>query len=71
MLVVGMSRVQSKDQGPSDSRPRTAEDEKPNGVTNGLHKTSTAMDHQPFSEEEFALAMNKTKTHLEVPPGKA
>lgn len=51
------------------SRPRTAEDREANGLPNGLYKTGTAADHQPFTEEDLLLAMKKS--HLEVPPGKA
>lgn len=63
-----MSRVQSKEMGPG-SRPRTAEDRDANGMTNGLYKTGTAADHQPFTEDDLALAMRKS--HLEVPAGRA
>lgn len=62
-----MSRVQSKEMGPG-SRPRTAEDREANGLSNGLYKTGTAIDHQPFTNEDLELAMKQS--HLEVPRGK-
>lgn len=70
--IVGISRVQSKEN-PAVSRPRTADDAEVNGmsdgVPNGLYKTGTAVDHQPFTENDLALAMKKS--HLEVPAGPA
>lgn len=54
---VGVSRIQSKD--------RTEERADPTNI-NGLAKTmSTAHDHQPFTEQELALAMSRS--HLAVP----
>lgn len=63
---VGLSRVHSKDAPRlkvSDGEQANAQ---PNGQANGLHKTmSTAHDHQPFSEEDLAHAMQRFR--LEVP----
>lgn len=71
-VAVGLSRVQSRDRVPV-SRPMTAEDHEPNGLSNGasngLYKTGTAADHHPFTENDLALAMKQS--HLEVPHGKA
>lgn len=71
--VVGISRVQSKENPAPVSRPMTAEDSESkgmsNGVPNGLYKTGTAVDHQPFTENDLALAMKRS--HLEVPAGGA
>lgn len=65
MEIVGLSRVQSRER-PALSPPKTAEGKQSNGIPNGLHKTrSTAHDHQPFTEHELALAMQRTR--LEVP----
>ncbi|KAF2206515.1 hypothetical protein CERZMDRAFT_89263 [Cercospora zeae-maydis SCOH1-5] len=63
---VGLSRVQSKEQRYQPlERPRTA-DSSTNGQTNGLTKTySTAHDHQPFTEQDLALALHRS--HLAVP----
>jgi len=63
---VGLSRVQSRDQG-AVSRPRTAEDkDRANGIPNDLYKThSTAHDHQPFTEQDLHLALQRS--HLQVP----
>lgn len=73
---VGMSRVQSKDH-VIVSRPRTSEglpngtanglaNGVPNGIPNGLTQTlSTAHDHRPFTEGDFALALQRS--HLAVP----
>lgn len=55
---VGLSRVQSHDQ-PPKSRPHTADGRPYPGM-------STAYDHQPFSEQELALALQRS--HLAVPP---
>ncbi|KXT08849.1 hypothetical protein AC579_1482 [Pseudocercospora musae] len=65
---VGMSRVGSKDRNPPTlSPPRTADG--PNDLAlphmNGISKTITAHDHQPFTEAELALAINRS--HLPVP----
>lgn len=73
-----MSRVQSLDKNPL-SRPRTAEDDGPkanaqappkmevNGqqMPNLGQTMSTAHDHQPFTEQELALALQRS--HLAVP----
>jgi len=64
---VGISRVQSREHNPV-SRPRTATDED-DEQPNGLCKTGTAHDHNPFTEADLALAMKQS--HLQVPPSKA
>ncbi|PPJ50658.1 hypothetical protein CBER1_05268 [Cercospora berteroae] len=63
---VGLSRVQSKDQRYQPlERPRTA-DSGTAGHANNLAKTmSTAHDHQPFTEQDLALALHRS--HLAVP----
>ncbi|EME85825.1 uncharacterized protein MYCFIDRAFT_88431 [Pseudocercospora fijiensis CIRAD86] len=65
---VGMSRVASKDRNhPVVSRPRTADG--PTDLVlphmNAISKTITARDHQPFTEEQLALAINRS--HSVVP----
>ncbi|KAK5726756.1 hypothetical protein LTR15_002645 [Elasticomyces elasticus] len=58
---VGLSRVQSRDHHPMKSRPRTA-DMPPDG---DYFSTITAHDHEPFSEHEITLALQRS--HLAVP----
>lgn len=41
-----------------------AETKQTNGAPNGLHKVTTAKDHVPFSEDDFANAMKRS--HMEV-----
>ncbi|KAK6428907.1 hypothetical protein LTR95_014945 [Oleoguttula sp. CCFEE 5521] len=73
---VGLSRVQSRDRNPRSrvgsthrSRQRTAEHvtpvPPPNELGHSLYKPMTAHDHQPFSEHDLALALNRS--HLAVP----
>lgn len=62
--IVGISRVQSYEGKKVDERPQTAED-KPNGHLGLATTMSTAHDHQPFTEEQLALAMQRS--HLAVP----
>ncbi|KAK3671327.1 hypothetical protein LTR78_008787 [Recurvomyces mirabilis] len=59
---VGLSRVQSYDQKPVMSRPLTAENTRTNV---GYFPAVTAHDHLPFSENELALALQRS--HLAVP----
>ena len=61
--AVGLSRVQSRERGLVVPRNLSAEDVKP---TKGRYPNmSTAHDHQPFSEQELALALQRS--HLAVP----
>ncbi|KAF2769415.1 hypothetical protein EJ03DRAFT_96799 [Teratosphaeria nubilosa] len=58
---VGLSRVQSRDHQYTKSKPKTT-DEIPPPI---IPPMSTAHDHQPFSEQDLALAMQRS--HLAVP----
>lgn len=60
---VGLSRVQSRDN-QYKSRPRTADDP-PKRPRETVPIMSTAHDHQPFTEQELALALQRS--HLAVP----
>ncbi|TKA81024.1 hypothetical protein B0A55_02486 [Friedmanniomyces simplex] len=61
---VGLSRVQSREQPhPAKSKPRTADEMPPN--SGHYYSPVTAHDHQPFSEHELTLAMQRS--HLAVP----
>ncbi|KAK4545383.1 hypothetical protein LTR36_003563 [Oleoguttula mirabilis] len=71
---VGISRVQSRDRAiPTISRPLTAGDDIPPHQQNGgcggggpvYPSMSTAHDHQPFSEHDLVLALQRS--HLAVP----
>lgn len=64
LCTVGISRVQSYEGNKIEERPRTAED-KTNGNLGLTTTMSTAHDHQPFTEEQLALAMQRS--HLAVP----
>ncbi|KAK0939689.1 hypothetical protein LTR29_008683 [Friedmanniomyces endolithicus] len=60
---VGLSRAQSREQVPTKSRPRTAEDIPPD--CSEYFGSGTAHDHRPFSEHELTLALQRS--HLAVP----
>ncbi|KAK0276219.1 hypothetical protein LTR35_010542 [Friedmanniomyces endolithicus] len=60
---VGLSRAQSREQVPTKSRPRTAEDIPPD--CSDYIGSGTAHDHRPFSEHELTLALQRS--HLAVP----
>lgn len=63
LKAVGISRVQSRDQG---NRPRPKNMELPNGKSGTTDRAlSTAHDHQPFTEHDLALALSRS--HLSVP----
>lgn len=61
-IAVGLSRVQSRERAPPRSdglgEPRASDGNVP-------PKMSTAHDHEPFSEQELNLALQRT--HLAVP----
>ncbi|EMC92407.1 hypothetical protein BAUCODRAFT_287697 [Baudoinia panamericana UAMH 10762] len=59
---VGLSRVQSREQPPAKSRPRTAEDRR---LSVQPYNMVTAHDHEYFSEQDLALALQRS--HLAVP----
>ncbi|KAK3067672.1 hypothetical protein LTR53_015321 [Teratosphaeriaceae sp. CCFEE 6253] len=59
---VGLSRVQSRELNAAKSRPRTAAEMPP---SDNYFGTITAHDHQPFSEHDLNLAMQRS--HLAVP----
>jgi len=61
--AVGLSRAQSREQVPTKSRPRTAENVAP--YTSDYFGSGTAHDHRPFSEHELTLALQRS--HLAVP----
>ena len=64
LRAVGLSRVQSREHNTANPRPRTAEMQMPpnDSLFGGL---TTAQDHQPFSEHELTLALQRS--HLAVP----
>ncbi len=62
-IAVGLSRAQSREQVPTKSRPRTAEDIPPD--CSEYFGSGTAHDHRPFSEHELTLALQRS--HLAVP----
>ncbi|KAK5128856.1 hypothetical protein LTR85_000189 [Meristemomyces frigidus] len=62
---VGISRVQSRDRAVPISRPMTADDGPPHQKGAAYPSMSTAHDHQPFSEHDLALALQRS--HLAVP----
>ncbi|KAK0333519.1 hypothetical protein LTR02_016968 [Friedmanniomyces endolithicus] len=60
---VGLSRAQSREQVPTKSRPRTADNIPPD--CSDYFGSGTAHDHRPFSEHELTLALQRS--HLAVP----
>ena len=62
-IAVGLSRAQSREQVPTKSRPRTADNIPPD--CSDCFGSGTAHDHRPFSEHELTLALQRS--HLAVP----
>jgi hypothetical protein len=73
--AVGLSRVQSKDQAytmnntksrPTSADSKTEREGEEGGQFKGMDKAlATAHDHQPFTEQDLALALSRS--HLSVP----